>query len=133
MQEGTIATGGLDLFRQALTVSGPDELINLMDANLTWCTVDTIADLMSQFAQDMAREEAPSERDEAEYRCDKLLFTGDREDGPPLAWVLLWSGLYSNSYGDCIPVPLRNFGYVFWDAGRLEKTGGITRVNAHNG
>ncbi|KAK3899646.1 hypothetical protein C8A05DRAFT_17951 [Staphylotrichum tortipilum] len=133
LKEGTIATGGLDLFRRVLAAADHDELANLMEANLAWCTVDTIANMMDWFAQDMAREEAPSERDEAEFRSDKMPFIGDREDAPPLAWVILWRGLYSNTYGDSIPAPLRNFGYVLWDAERLERTGGRRRVEAHSG
>jgi len=133
LREGTIANGGLGLFRRALAASSYDELVILLHANMSCCTVDTIAHLMSEWEQDIAREAEPSERDEAEYRGDALLFMGDVEDGPPLAWVTSWRGVYSNTYGGLTPLPLRRFGYVFWDAGRLLKTGGMKRVEAHNG
>ena len=52
-------------------------------------------------------------------------FPGDGEpDAPPMAWTMIWSGTYSNSYGWCIPDALRRCGYIFWDAGTLEAAGG---------
>ncbi|RMZ78575.1 hypothetical protein DV738_g3796, partial [Chaetothyriales sp. CBS 135597] len=43
---------------------------------------------------------------------------------PPLAWTLIWHGTYSNLYGWYIPDEIRRWGYVMWDAARLERTGG---------
>lgn len=42
---------------------------------------------------------------------------------PPLAWTLIWEGTYSSLVGYFINDKLRKWGYVMWDAARLEKTG----------
>ena len=42
---------------------------------------------------------------------------------PPLAWTLMWGGTYSNVYGWYIEPDFRRWGYVFWDAARIERTG----------
>ncbi len=131
LREGAIANGGLGLFRKALEAPGPEELARLMEDNLSWCTVQSIGLLMSLLVLDYARNIAPSERDEAEYRGDELLFDGDKEDGPPLGWVTLWRGVYGNEYGQMLPRPLQEFGYVFWDAERLVKSGGEARIRVH--
>ncbi|KAK6850629.1 hypothetical protein PG987_000263 [Apiospora arundinis] len=76
-------------------------------------------------------------RDEAEVRRDSIAFLGDDINGdddeddavlaadgveatgrPPVAWVLLWKGKYSHLYGDYVPSPLRQWGYVMWDEQR---------------
>ncbi|KAF9889590.1 hypothetical protein FE257_007098 [Aspergillus nanangensis] len=58
---------------------------------------------------------------------DPLPFKGDFEIpdalSPPLAWTLIWGGTYSNVLPDDIPKALRLWGYVLWDAVRLEKAG----------
>lgn len=58
-------------------------------------------------------------------RNKTICFSGDTEtlDGPPLGWVLLWNEKYSNVYGPYVPGPLRQWGFVMWDAARLEKMG----------
>ncbi|KAK1655116.1 hypothetical protein BDP81DRAFT_468400 [Colletotrichum phormii] len=46
----------------------------------------------------------------------ELPFDGDKENGPPFGWVLLWGGTYSNSLGGRTPdTTLKDWGYVFWD------------------
>lgn len=52
-----------------------------------------------------------------------MLFRGDDLDSPPLAWVLIWGEAYSNLFGTFIPKPLRLWGYIMWDARRLEESG----------
>ncbi|KAH6887767.1 hypothetical protein B0T10DRAFT_574936 [Thelonectria olida] len=49
-------------------------------------------------------------RDPMEFLFDPIV-----PDVPPLAWVLLWDGIYSNIYGEYVPEPLRRWGYVMWD------------------
>ena len=44
-------------------------------------------------------------------------------DGPPLAWVLLWGGIYANLYGEYTPSWLKDWGYVMWDERRLVELG----------
>ncbi len=57
-------------------------------------------------------------------------FRGDGEadeDGPrpSLRWAVLWRAMYSNRYGEYTPLEARRWGYVFWDAARLEGSGAI--------
>ncbi|KAL2192587.1 hypothetical protein P885DRAFT_72864 [Corynascus similis CBS 632.67] len=64
-------------------------------------------------------------RDEAERRRDPLEFAGDAvpPNGPPLGWVLLWSGTYANIYGEYVPEIVRKWGYVMWDERRWAELG----------
>lgn len=68
------------------------------------------------------------EGDRMEARRERLPFSGDTEDGPPLAWVTEWRGRYSNRYGDDLPHSLKPWGHVFWDRGRLIKSKGMDAV-----
>jgi hypothetical protein len=73
------------------------------------------------------RQEPPSRRERKQQRRDPLLFTGDGDsdtDGPrpPLAWTVMWGGTYSNLFGCYIQDDIRRWGYVMWDAARLERT-----------
>jgi hypothetical protein len=54
-----------------------------------------------------------------------MKFGGDvvPPDGPPLAWVLLWGGVYANLYGQYTPSSLRYWGYVMWDERRWIEMG----------
>ncbi len=61
-------------------------------------------------------------------RVEQLLFHGDNEPRlgkkyPPLAWILIWEGRYSNLFGYVIPDNMRLWGYIMWDVIRLEHTG----------
>lgn len=42
---------------------------------------------------------------------------------PPLAWTILWKGTYSSLLGYYLPSMCRRWGYVMWDAARIEATG----------
>lgn len=54
------------------------------------------------------------------------IFQGYGEpNAPPLAWTTIWGGTYSELYGWYISDEMRRWGYVFWDAERLKRTGGI--------
>lgn len=66
------------------------------------------------------REEWPNRYDYAQDRRQKMIFNGDQLDSPPLAWILFWHGEYSNLLGMFIPKALRRWGYVMWDAARLD-------------
>ncbi|KAK0701220.1 hypothetical protein B0T21DRAFT_379173 [Apiosordaria backusii] len=80
------------------------------------------------------RSDNPTERDEKEKKREPMIFVGDvstwhDQDGdkdppPPLAWTLMWGGTYSNLYGSCIPESIARWGYIFWDAERLIRSGG---------
>ncbi|ODM18747.1 hypothetical protein SI65_05364 [Aspergillus cristatus] len=65
----------------------------------------------------------PTDQDSKQKRRDPLPFQGDNEELPPLAWTLIWQGTYSNLFGWYIKDELRSWGYIMWDAARLERTG----------
>lgn len=70
----------------------------------------------------------PSAEDKREELRDPLPFRGDivnDSDGeyPPLAWTILWEGTYSNMMGGEGVSYIAEWGYVMWDAARLERTG----------
>ncbi len=72
------------------------------------------------------RENWYSEADAAQDRRDKMTFSGtDSPDLPPLAWVTYWRGEESNLFGAYVPRNFRRWGYVLWDAPRLEASGGL--------
>lgn len=54
-----------------------------------------------------------------------MLFRGDHVplNGPPLGWVLLWNGTYTNIYGEYIPTSLKQWGCVIWDERRIVSLG----------
>lgn len=52
-----------------------------------------------------------------------MLLRHDSVDSPPLAWVIIFKNRYINPFDGCVPDAIRRWGYVFWDAGRLD-TGG---------
>lgn len=83
-------------------------------------------DCLDDFTQALRREQHPSHRDEKEVARDPLPFEGDKELCPPLAWTTIWRGTYSNRYGGYLDYPIRRWGYIMWDAARLEETGGVT-------
>ena len=56
-------------------------------------------------------------REEADRRKDPMEFVGDI-GGPPLGWVLLFGGAYTNVYGGFVPEVVRRWGYVMWDESR---------------
>lgn len=52
------------------------------------------------------------------------------EPRPPLAWTLLWCEEYANLYGHYVPDNIRRWGYVMWDAARLEQTSAKDKLDA---
>lgn len=68
----------------------------------------------------------PSPNDERESEQEPLLFSGNTsaiKPGTSFCWCLMWTGTYSNRYGDDIPDDLRQWGYVFWDRERVIGSG----------
>jgi hypothetical protein len=80
--------------------------------------------LLDRWTQQDRRQNHPSHRDQKELRRDPLPFEGDQELYPQLAWTILWRGTYSNRYGGYLKDEIRYWGYIMWDAERLEDTGG---------
>jgi hypothetical protein len=77
-------------------------------------------DALDDTTQYLRRQEQLSDRDQ---KRDPLPFKGDSELHPPLAWTWMWWGTYSNLYGFYVPDAVRRWGYVMWDAARLDCTG----------
>ena len=83
---------------------------------------------MHQGVQWARREQQLSEKDLKQRRRDPLPFRGDTEPDasgslPPLAWTLMWKETYSNLFGYYVDNDMRRWGYVMWDAARLESMG----------
>ncbi|KAG7419684.1 hypothetical protein Forpe1208_v003431 [Fusarium oxysporum f. sp. rapae] len=77
------------------------------------------------FLQEQRRENQHSEKDQAQDDRAKMSFNGDSYESPPLAWVVFWKEAYSNLFGDFVPRPLRQWGYVMWDSDRLANTDAV--------
>lgn len=80
-------------------------------------------DILSESAQSFRRRTRFTDRDRKEQQREEMLFNGDDEAKPSLAWTSIWDGTYSNIYGNVIPDELRRWGYVMWDATRMESSG----------
>ncbi|KAK7741689.1 hypothetical protein SLS53_004747 [Cytospora paraplurivora] len=120
---GTIGRGGLRLAFHMFASETHDDLVALMEKSLNAVPHSFFREASSFIAQCNRRcpyTGSPDDRDRAEQRREALTFTGDDSAQPPLAWVLLWGGKYSNLYGEYVPVELRRRGYVMWDEGRLD-------------
>ncbi|KAI1754205.1 hypothetical protein F4782DRAFT_493622 [Xylaria castorea] len=127
--DGTVQRG-LKTLARALAITKHEELVPWMSrCLLTTSHADaTLLESISFLAQDDRHDRSPdfpNARDQAEQRHDSMNFLSDSLplDGPPLAWVLLWHGVYVNHYGDFTPKSLKRWGYVMWDAGRWDNLG----------
>lgn len=93
-----------------------------------WPEGNFLEEALGETAQFQRRQEGLSKRDQKQQRRELLPFTGERDPvtdelRPPQAWTLLWRGTYSNLYGYYVQDIIRRWGYVMWDASRLERTG----------
>lgn len=125
------ATCGLKLLRRVLRTTDHEELVDTMQKNMTPSVANNIwiNTVIMRLTQESRRETYPNDdHDKLETARQKLPFAGDKEDAPPLAWVILWKGTYSNTYGDLIPDSLHAWGYIFWDVQRLVRSGGKQRL-----
>lgn len=126
-----ILTQGLGFLHKILyEVQDHSELVSIIEKNLTICWGDFLSWFSGAFDRDILEERRHrtlSEKDRREERRDPLPFRGDIVDNmdggyPPLAWTIIWKGTYSNMIGGECP-RLSDWGYVMWDAARLERTG----------
>ncbi|KAK4034326.1 hypothetical protein C8A01DRAFT_39201 [Parachaetomium inaequale] len=127
--QGTMRRG-LALFRQVLGTEDHEALVQLMQANIGWQEDPSLTRCLSSYVQSFRRTEAAelSAHDQMEVDSKKLRYSCDRVDAPPLAWVVLWRGEYSNWFGEVIPSSLQDWGHVFWDGRRLHLFGGRNAV-----
>lgn len=103
---------------------------------IAWAAGHFLEEALDGRALFRRRRRWPSRRDAMERRRDPMPFRGDRETVvdaqgllyPPMAWVALWGGTYSNVFGDNLPAALRLWAYVMWDATRLDPVAGDVLV-----
>ncbi len=107
------------------------KLLQFIQKSLSWHRSHSFPKIpfcLNRGAQYHRRVELPSAADWDEANRVALPFSGDKEDGPPLAWATMWKGAVSNVYGFAIPTSVQAWGYVFWDAQRFVESGGKRRV-----
>lgn len=123
-----IALHGIPLLRTVLFgIRNHEHLVSTIREHMTmsYILMSQLGGVFSQRQQAMRRRIHPSDRHRMQEERAPFPFRGDGEpDAPPLAWTTLWGDTYSNMYGLYIPGDLRRWGYVFWDAARLEALGG---------
>ncbi|KAI1739682.1 hypothetical protein F4680DRAFT_466195 [Xylaria scruposa] len=121
---GTVSHG-LELLHTTLfKIRDHAHLVSTMQEHIKWPAGYFLEDeALGETAQYWRRQERLSDRDHKQERRDPLPFQGDRGSRPPLAWTLIWRETYSNLYGSYIQDDIRRWGYVMWDAARLQNTG----------
>lgn len=127
--EGT-ASQGLSLLHRALCEMEKDQaqLFQTMQARLCCDETEFIGTneiLSPSMIEGRLMHDGLTDRDLRSQAREAFPFRGDhvpdpKGEFPPLAWTLLWHDTYSNIMGCWIPSALRNWGYVFWDAGKFE-------------
>ncbi|KAI9780335.1 MAG: hypothetical protein M1839_006758 [Geoglossum umbratile] len=123
--EGTISRGLDILHILFFKVQDHEQLIIVMQAQITPLEHGFLEDAFSRLTQKELDEDPPSHRQQKEDRGDPLLFTGDGDletDGPrpPKAWTVLCGELYRNMFGGYVNHVISQWGYVMWDAARLD-------------
>ncbi|KAJ0106845.1 hypothetical protein J7T55_014921 [Diaporthe amygdali] len=116
---GTIGHGGLKLALEMIKAASHYERVDLMTKSLQ-NEGDFFEEAVGFAAQRHRRDIQFDDRDRAEERRQAMAFAGDDAGAPPLVWTLLWGGKYSNLFGEYIPDEIRRWGYVFWDAHRID-------------
>jgi len=121
---GTISLG-LGVLHSMLITRDHMQRVSAMQEQICLPLGDFLEDgALDQMTQQERRRKQPSHRDQKELWRDPLPFEGNKELCPTLAWTTLWRGTYSNRYGDYLDDAIRHWGYIMWDAVRLQDTGG---------
>lgn len=126
--KGTISRG-LKLLHIVSQIHDHDTLVSVMDSEMVSLDIfigDGPMEALSQVTQSRLWGLQPqSPRNVLVRQRAPMPFRGDQEaeNAPSLGWVLLWGETYSNMFGGWTWQPLRRWGYVMWDAGRIEQTG----------
>lgn len=105
-----------------ITAESHDERLDLMIKSLQ-VEGDFFEEAVSFVAQKQRRDGQFDDKDRAEESRQAMLFAGDDASAPPIVWTLLWAGKYSNLFGENVPDELRRWGYVMWDAHRIDIDG----------
>ncbi|KAG5979980.1 hypothetical protein E4U55_004525 [Claviceps digitariae] len=116
---------GLRRMADVLAIDDHEKLVARMDKdfndlNGAESTVCRGLSRLAQYRRWESREKYASRKDQLQQDRTAMQFTGDGIPlkGPPFAWVALWKGKYANLNGALLPRPLRDIGYVMWDADR---------------
>ncbi|KAK4446535.1 hypothetical protein QBC34DRAFT_383161 [Podospora aff. communis PSN243] len=105
---------GLQVFHQIVNAETHAKLIGLLDTNFASSYAFFEEALDGSFVLYHTHEESD---------VRSIEFVGDKEAGPPLAWVMVTKGkFYEEACGPGVPVKLKECGCVFWDSGRLTDT-----------
>lgn len=123
MLEGTITRGLHLLHRILFNIKDHDHLVATMQKDISNPQSNFFEKIMHVRTQRTRFRLHPSNRDVEQERRIPLPFQGDSDDLPPLTWTMIWQGIYSNRFGGYIEQPMRLWGYIMWDAARVENTG----------
>ncbi|KAJ0106860.1 hypothetical protein J7T55_014936 [Diaporthe amygdali] len=111
---------GPQFLSDILKTKGHEQLVEMMRVAIVSGIGDAwIENAVQELVQMERREKWYSKRDSAQDFRQEMPFDGDRLDSPTLAWVMYWRGEYSNLTGIYVPEALRRWGFVMWDAARL--------------
>ncbi len=125
---GSISHGLRALYTVSFCMQDHEQLVATMQRIMCYPESYDLEEELRETSQYSRRQYHLSDRDQKQERREPLRFRGDGEPDaegtrPPLAWTIIWRGTYSNRYGECIPKEMVRWGYVIWDAARLESTG----------
>ncbi|RBQ77753.1 hypothetical protein FVER14953_05762 [Fusarium verticillioides] len=113
---------GLSVLSSVFEAQDRRKLVAVVSEEIVAVVDDVLFRTTIPWYQESRRETQHSDRDQAQDDREKMVFTGDSDDSPPFAWVVFWKEAYSNLFGDFIPRPLRQWGYIMWDKDRLDNT-----------
>lgn len=124
----TVLQYGLHLLARTIKDKSHEQLVEIIRTAVTSSdrshgssyNNDWLDEAQGDIAQYERQEGWPNLRDSAQSSRQKTPFHGDKPDSPPLAWILFWRGEYSNLFGCFITKTLRRWGFVMWDAARLD-------------
>ncbi len=111
-----------------LRVKDHTHVVSIMQDRIAWLASRFLEDeALGEAAQFERRQERLSNQEQKHQQRDPLPFNGDNTSEvntmcPPLAWTLMWRGTYINLYSCYVQDGIRRWGYVMWDAARLERT-----------
>ncbi|KAG2420535.1 hypothetical protein HFD88_000147 [Aspergillus terreus] len=126
--KGTISRG-LKLLHIVSQIHDHNTLVSVIDSEMVSLDIfigDGLMEALSQVTQSRLWGLQPqSPRNVLVRQRAPMPFRGDQEaeNAPSLSWVLLWGETYSNMFGGWTWQSLRRWGYVMWDARRIEQTG----------
>lgn len=127
---GTLASGGIPLLELYLSSGSEDHerLVRAAQPHIRSGSLDFEHCLFMyrDSYEEYRHENCPSERDLMTRDKVPFPFRGDGEfDAPPIAWTYVWRDTYCNLAAQIYSTDLFSWGYVFWDAKRMKRGGGM--------